>query len=77
MKLIINYDLDAIRNVNEPISPFKIVRNRKYEYLTFQFPLLAFFDFCSGDNVLEMIETLGMQFGMIVCMVFVSKFEWA
>lgn len=36
MKLVINYDLiDAIRNVNEPISPFKIVRNRKYEYLTF------------------------------------------
>ena len=33
MKLLINYDFfDAIRNVNEPLTPMKIVRNSSYKY---------------------------------------------
>lgn len=43
MKLIINYDLiDAIRNVNEPLTPFKVVRNHKVDILTLYLPF--FFD---------------------------------
>lgn len=33
MKLVINYDFfNAVRNVNEPLTPMKIVRNHKIKY---------------------------------------------
>lgn len=76
MKLVINYDLiDSICNGNEPISPFKIVRNRKYDYFTFQFPIFTFFNFCTGYNVPEMIGVVGLQLGMAVCLDLGFNFE--
>jgi hypothetical protein len=40
MKILINYDLiNALRNVNEPLSPFKVLRNEKYSYLKCYIPL--------------------------------------
>ncbi len=39
MKLLINYDFfDAIKNVNEPLRPMKIIRNEKKKY-SILFPL--------------------------------------
>ena len=33
MKLLVNYDFfDAVRNVNEPLNPMKIIRNEKKKY---------------------------------------------
>ena len=46
MKLLINYDFfDAIRNVNEPLTPLKIVRNeKKYAIITFLWLVDGYFD---------------------------------
>lgn len=66
MKLVINYDLiDAIRNVNEPLTPFKVVRNRKNNFLTY-LSILTLINFCQGSSVLETIEKLGMYFGTVI-----------
>ncbi len=36
MKLVINYDFfNAIRDVNEPLTPMKIVRTHKITYVSF------------------------------------------
>ena len=66
MKIMINYDLiNAIRNVNEELVPFKIVRNRKNDYLSF-LPIYTLLNLCNGDSLLEMIGTLGLQYGMVL-----------
>ena len=52
MKLLINYDFfNAIRNVNEPLTPMKIVRNEiKYALIT---PLWIADAFIGNHNALN------------------------
>lgn len=66
MKLIINYDLmNAICNVNEPLTLFKIIRNSKVRYLTFNIPWCLFLDFLMGPGSFGFLGTLGLQMGLI------------
>ena len=42
MKILINYDfINAIKNVNENYSPFKVIRNNKAQWVKFNLPMLA------------------------------------
>ena len=42
VKLVINYDLiEAVRNVNEPFGPFKVIRNRKAGWAKSAIPFLT------------------------------------
>lgn len=67
MKLVINYDLmDAICNVNEPLTLLKVVRNKKVDYLTFNVPFFSIIDFLIESQSLEFFGTLGLQMGVVV-----------
>ncbi len=56
MKLVINYDFfNAIRNVNEPLTPMKIVRNHKFKYclMTGTWCILAPLDGTSPEYMMK------------------------
>ena len=63
MKLLINYDFfDAIRNVNEPVTPLKIVRNEgKYAALTFLWGSSALIP---GYNIELALKNLAVWYGV-------------
>lgn len=68
MKLIINYDLiTAICNVVEPVTPLKVIRNKKVDYLTFNIPLFSAINMLNEPNSLgEFLGTLGLQMGIVI-----------
>ncbi len=58
MKIMINYDfVEALRNVNEPFGPMKVVRNNMYQHLKFNYPLVLTFDtiYCTLGNRLDIL----------------------
>lgn len=66
MKILVNYDLiNSIKNVNEPMSPFKIVRNKKASWAKFNLPIYTAIDLTF--NKLETIPlVLAFQFGLLL-----------
>ena len=67
MNLMINYDFfNAVRNVNEPMTPFKVLRNEKNHYLKFNLPVYTLIDYYTCKNgLIEIIPTLILQFGFL------------
>lgn len=76
MKLTINYDLiNAILNVNEPFNGFKLIRNNKKEWLTIELPLFTIIDIAIQRNIIIILSTLIIQFGLVFAVeYFVKKY---
>lgn len=67
MKLRINYDLiEAVKNVNEPFGPFKIVRNNKRKWIRYHFPLYFSVNYIFQRDVFNAFFILGIQFGLLI-----------
>ena len=50
MKVIVNYDLiNSIRNVNEQLTPMKVIRNKKWRWVKTWYPLYLGVDFMIND----------------------------
>ncbi len=67
MKLIINYDFfNAIRSVNEPTTPLKIIRNEPKYYMvpSFLIPIAYIAGVPSEDFVRSMISLYGFYLGV-------------
>lgn len=64
MKIIVNYDLiDKIKDVNEPLNIFKLIRNNKYMYLTYHLPIFILTNyFIFQDNVYQQMMAIPMQY---------------
>ena len=61
MKIMINYDfVEALRNVNEPFGPMKVVRNNIYQHLKINYPLVLAFDtiYCTLGNRLDILPVM-------------------
>ena len=61
MKIMINYDfVEALRNVNEPFGPMKVVRNNIYQHLKINYPLVFAFDtiYCTLGNRLDILPVM-------------------
>ena len=61
MKIMINYDfVEALRNVNEPFGPMKVVRNNIYQHLKINYPLVLAFDtiYCTLRNRLDILPVM-------------------
>lgn len=66
MKLVVNYDLiDSIKNVNEPLNPFKVIRNNKRVWAKFNLPVYTMFDFCFTRDLKSVLEMLLIQFSAL------------
>jgi len=66
MKLVVNYDLiNSVKNVNEPLTPFKIVRNEKRVWAKFNLPIYAIFNFCFTRDLKAILEMLLVQFSTL------------
>lgn len=66
MKLVVNYDLiDSIKNVNEPLNPFKIVRNNKRVWAKFNLPIYTMMDLCFTRDLKNILEMLMIQFSFL------------
>lgn len=66
MKLVINYDFfNAIRNVNEPYTPLKIVRNRKRYFITYG-ALVTALDFATKTKPAQTILSLAFMYGSFI-----------
>ena len=60
MKIVVNYDFwNALKNQNEPITPFTVIRNNKDVYL-FYYPLIYF-----GYNTTYLTPTKAASFAPI------------
>lgn len=72
MNILINYDyINSVKNVNEKLTPFKIIRNNKSKYIKFNLPLFLAVNFIfAGTDLKKIFNTLLIQFGFI----FVSDF---
>ena len=67
MRLVIHYDLeDAVRNVNEPFGPFKVIRNNRKTMTKVDLPLLFTVDFLIKRNVIQTLPLLGFQFSLLL-----------
>lgn len=66
MKLVINYDFfNAIKNVNEPTGPLKLIRNNKYRYMIYA-PIWYAQDVLLGRNFNENIAIVLMCYGLAI-----------
>ena len=75
MKLRINYDLiEALKNVNEPFGPFKIVRNHKREWVRFNLPIYTFYDYVILKNIPNTLICLMLQLGLLTSIEHLSGF---
>ena len=71
-QIIINYDfINAINNINEPLSPMKLVRNRKKVYLLV--PILFIVDLKIEEQLLLSLESLGIQTCILTGIIMTSK----
>lgn len=66
MKIVIYFDLlESIMNVNEGITPMKIIRNEKRHWLKFNLPIYSIIDFSfNKPSIVPLV--LGLQFGFII-----------
>lgn len=65
MKLVINYDLiNSVKNINEPLTPFKIIRNEKRVWAKFNLPFYSMIDFCFTRDLKLIVEMLIAQFSV-------------
>ena len=58
--------MNAIRNVREPYSLMKLVRNKKRLYLGLDLPIALILDYSYAKDIPTMIPMLGMQFCLLV-----------
>ena len=66
MKILVDYDLiNSIKNVNEPMSPYKIIRNRKADWAKFNLPLYTAVDIAL-NNIEKVPLILAFQFGLLI-----------
>lgn len=62
MKVLINYDLiDSVKNVNEPFTPFKLIRNSKKRWVKINLPIYAAIDLTINEPSV-LLPLLGFQF---------------
>ncbi len=67
MKIITNYDLiNSVKNINEPLSPLKVVRNNKARWAKFNLPLYATINYLFQRNIPGTLGILGLQFGLLI-----------
>ena len=67
MKLIINYDLiSALKNVNEPYGPIKIIRNNKKEWIKYNLPMYMSVNYLLQKDILQALLILPFQFGIVI-----------
>jgi hypothetical protein len=73
MKLLINFDFwNAVRNVNEPFTPFKLIRNEKNHYVKHLIPIYFLIDIM-GHTVPKAIGILIAQMSTLVTTVFLVE----
>lgn len=67
MKLIVNHDLlNSAKNIKEPLTPFKVIRNNKARWAKFNLPLYTAVNYLVNRNVPTTIGVLGLQFGLLI-----------
>ncbi|MBR3660981.1 MAG: hypothetical protein IKN63_03650 [Bacilli bacterium] len=67
MKLVINYDLvNAILNVNEELTPAKIIRNNKKRWATLNVPVYLIIDTIVLRKIQSILECFIFQLGVII-----------
>ena len=68
MKLMINYDFfNAIRNVNEPFGPLKIIRNEKVKYSAF-FPIWYLIGNMFNEDFQSNMLSICFSYGIVMSM---------
>ena len=66
MKIMINYDfVEALKNVNEPLGPFKIIRNEKRTWVKFHLPLYYLLDLAFLKKFSYATIAVISQFGLL------------
>lgn len=66
MKLLVNFDLiESVKNVNQPFTIFKLVRNRKRTWTTINIPIYTAIDFAFKKNIPETLELVAIQLGFV------------
>ena len=66
MKLVVNYDLiNSVKNVNEPLNPFKVIRNNRKVWAKFNLPIYTMIDFCFVRDLKIVLEMLLVQFSAL------------
>ena len=67
MKLVINYDfINAVLNVNEKITPFKLIRNNKKLYLMYYLPFFMIGNLSINKNASLILKELIIEYGFVV-----------
>ncbi len=66
MKLLINYDFfDAVRNVNEPLTPMKIIRNNRFQYAVYCPIWFSLGYFCWKYDIMTNIQHVLVLTGIV------------
>ena len=66
MKLMINYDfIEAVRNVNEPLGPLKLIRNTKKNILMFDLPFYLSMGYLFQRNIPGALTSSGISFMLV------------
>lgn len=66
MKLVINYDFfNAVRNVNEPYGPLKVIRNEKNKYMM-RLPIWSLLNYTVFQNMQDTIGALMVQYMLVM-----------
>lgn len=73
MNILINYDyMNAVKNVNEPFTPFKIIRNNKAKFAKYHLPIYLTLDLLIvGTDLKKIFRYLALQFGLAIAMEFI------
>ena len=71
MKLMINFDFwNAVRNSNEPFTPFKLIRNERNHYVKHLIPLYFLIDII-GRTVPKALAILLVQMSSLVTTIYI------
>ena len=67
MKILINFDfMNAVKNVNEGITPFKVIRNNKSVWAKFNLPIYTAINLlATKGDIKSSLLILGLQFGFL------------
>ena len=67
MKILINFDfMNAVKNVNEGITPFKVIRNNKTVWAKFNLPIYTAINLlATKGDIKSSLLILGLQFGFL------------
>lgn len=67
MKLVINYDFfNAVLNVNENFTPFKLIRNNKKLYTMYYLPIFMIGNYLSTKNIQIILQELILEYGFVI-----------